>query len=102
MRSGSGTRTSLAGRRPDGRGSNGRGTAICRRRSAGSIGVDDAQRVAQLAREVGERMGAPQDIEWALAGDELYLLQSRPITALPDKVEWKSPLPGGYFRHFRF
>jgi pyruvate,water dikinase len=30
-----------------------------------------------------ELFGAPQDVEWALCGDRLYLLQSRPITALP-------------------
>ena len=28
--------------------------------------------------------GAPQDIEWALAGGEFFILQARPITALPE------------------
>src|SRR5439155_7919564 len=38
--------------------------------------------VAELAR-IGERLfGCPQDIKWAIADDRLYLLQSRPITAL--------------------
>ncbi len=43
-------------------------------------------RVQQLAREVcriAEVFGLPQDIEWTLAGNEFYLLQSRPITQLP-------------------
>ncbi len=43
----------------------------------------DAKRVADLASEMEALFGAPQDVEWALAGDRLYLLQSRPITALP-------------------
>ena len=29
-----------------------------------------------------EHNGAPQDIEWAIAGGELYVLQSRPVTTL--------------------
>ncbi len=37
----------------------------------------------------------PQDIEWAIANDEIYVIQSRPITGLPlvqiENVEWKAP-----------
>jgi pyruvate,water dikinase len=29
-----------------------------------------------------EHFGCPQDVEWAIAGDTLYLLQSRPVTTL--------------------
>lgn len=36
--------------------------------------------------------GAPQDVEWAYQDDELFILQSRPITAAPSKpkidIEW--------------
>ncbi len=38
--------------------------------------------VAELVRATGRHFGRPQDIEWALAAGQLYLLQSRPITAL--------------------
>jgi pyruvate,water dikinase len=38
--------------------------------------------LARVARRVADHFGAPQDIEWAWAGDQLYLLQSRPITSL--------------------
>jgi phosphohistidine swiveling domain-containing protein len=48
-----------------------------------SIGPEIAQRVANLARKAERARLAPQDIEWAIAGDRLWLLQSRPITALP-------------------
>jgi pyruvate,water dikinase len=38
--------------------------------------------VAALARRAAHAFGRPQDIEWAIEGDELFLLQSRPITTL--------------------
>ncbi len=34
----------------------------------------------QLGRRTADYFGSPQDIEWAIQGDELYLIQSRPIT----------------------
>ena len=63
---------------------------------------EQAVAVAELARRV-ERCfgGVPQDIEWAFADGELYLLQARPMTALPNPVEWESPRPGGWTRNFR-
>lgn len=39
-----------------------------------------------LARRAETLLGAPQDIEWAFDGARLFLLQSRPITALPVKT----------------
>ena len=36
-----------------------------------------------LARQVEEHYGQPQDMEWAHDGRRFYLVQSRPITALP-------------------
>lgn len=48
-----------------------------------AIGADLVQRVAALARRAEAARLAPQDIEWAVADDRLWLLQSRPITALP-------------------
>jgi rifampicin phosphotransferase len=38
--------------------------------------------VADLVRRTGRHFGRPQDIEWAIEGGQLYLLQSRPITSL--------------------
>ncbi len=38
--------------------------------------------VAALVRKAAGFFGRPQDIEWAVQGKELYLLQSRPITTL--------------------
>ena len=39
-------------------------------------------RVAALARRAEQRLGSPQDIEWALEAGVLYALQTRPITSL--------------------
>jgi pyruvate,water dikinase len=40
-------------------------------------------------------------VEWAISGEVLYLLQARPMTALPEPVEWEPPAPGYWMRNFR-
>lgn len=40
--------------------------------------------MAELARGLERLFGAPRDVEWAYADGELYVLQARPITALPE------------------
>ena len=42
----------------------------------------EVQALIELAERVEAYFGAPQDIEWAIEGDTVYLLQSRPITTL--------------------
>lgn len=44
---------------------------------------DEAGAVADLARRVEAALGGPQDVEWAIDADGIWLLQARPITALP-------------------
>jgi phosphohistidine swiveling domain-containing protein len=63
----------------------------------------DAVAVADLARRVAERFDdRPQDVEWALdRSGTLWLLQSRPMTALPQPVAWSPPGPGLWMRNFR-
>ena len=76
--------------------------AVCRAAREGAIDANQALAVAALARRVEAHFGGtPQDIEWALVGDELFLLQARPITALPEPVVWKASLPGAWARHIR-
>jgi pyruvate,water dikinase len=43
--------------------------------------------VAALARATGRHFGRPQDIEWALADGQVFLLQSRPITSLAQTAD---------------
>ncbi len=52
-----------------------------------------ADAVATLARRAEAYFGRPQDIEWALHGKALHLLQSRPITTLTAR-----PDPDGALR----
>jgi pyruvate,water dikinase len=49
-------------------------------------------RVWELAGGCEELFGAPQDVEWTIAGDRLVTLQSRPITTLrPDGANDQRP-----------
>src|SRR5262249_46193345 len=38
------------------------------------------RQLIEIGRRIQRFMGAPQDIEWAIENDQLYVLQSRPIT----------------------
>jgi rifampicin phosphotransferase len=64
--------------------------------------VEQARAVADLARRVAARYGQPQDVEWAIDHDAtLWLLQARPMTAVPAPVSWTAPGPGLWMRNFR-
>jgi rifampicin phosphotransferase len=73
----------------------------CRRNAEGALDTRRALAVAQLARRIADMFGAPQDIEWAFSGRELFVLQARPMTALPEPISWRSPTKGGWMRNFR-
>lgn len=60
-----------------------------------------ATAVANLALRVHERLGGPQDVEWAIEDGRLFLLQARPMTALPDPITWEPPGAGLWLRNFR-
>jgi pyruvate, water dikinase len=47
---------------------------------AATLGADELRELARLGAELEERLGGPQDIEWALEGGEIYVLQARPVT----------------------
>ena len=55
----------------------------CARSPEGALDEQQARDIAALAKEVELLFGSPQDVEWALADGRVYLLQARPITALP-------------------
>jgi pyruvate,water dikinase len=81
-----------------------RGTvATPRRQPEQAIDRRQAVRVATEARRIADARGTPQDIEWALDADgTLWIIQARPMTALPPDVSWESPAPGAYTRMLRF
>jgi rifampicin phosphotransferase len=72
-----------------------------------AITADQARQVATLARRVHAHLGSPQDLEWAVSTDPsgtgggLWLLQARPMTALPDPISWVPPAPGYWMRNLR-
>ena len=74
-----------------------------RRRPEQAIDRRQAAQVAAEARRIADARGMPQDIEWAIDADgALWIVQARPMTALPPDVSWKPPVPGVYTRAFRF
>jgi pyruvate,water dikinase len=78
-----------------------------------AITADQARQIATLGRRVQVHLGGPQDLEWAISTDPsgrdgadgveggLWLLQARPMTALPDPVDWTPPAPGYWMRNLR-
>ncbi|MBA2633691.1 MAG: hypothetical protein H0U86_11965, partial [Chloroflexi bacterium] len=77
--------------------------ASARRQPERAIDRRQAMRVAGEARRIAEARGTPQDIEWAIDADgTLWILQARPMTALPPDVSWDAPAPGAYTRMLRF
>jgi pyruvate,water dikinase len=48
--------------------------------------------LADMTRQAESFFGEPQDIEWAIKDEDLFMLQSRPITALP-KYSRLVPVP---------
>jgi len=51
--------------------------------------LDDSEIVelARYGKKIEEHYNFPQDIEWAVEGDKIYILQSRPVTTLEEKVK---------------
>ena len=63
----------------------------------GVLSPDQAVAVADLATRCENVMGAPQDIEWAIADGNTVLLQSRPITTVDDvePIPFDDEIPPG-------
>jgi len=47
----------------------------------------EIDRLIELGKRVEDHYGEPQDVEWAVAGGEVYMLQSRPITTIDDGAD---------------
>jgi pyruvate,water dikinase len=66
--------------------------------------LDDAEAatLAALGVRIQEWFGAPQDVEWARSGGTFAIVQSRPITALPEAAappptDWTVPDPSWFY-----
>ena len=68
-----------------------------------------ATSLARIGVQIEELYGRPMDIEWVISADRIFVVQARPITALPDvskpatespvtqTQEWKIPNPHGKY-----
>jgi pyruvate,water dikinase len=62
----------------------------------------EAAELAAYGARIENHFGAPQDIEWARADGRFWILQSRPITALPEvegpmPTDWTVPEPSAMY-----
>ncbi|MEE9203308.1 MAG: phosphoenolpyruvate synthase [Dehalococcoidia bacterium] len=57
------------------------------RREAQKVSEAQIAALAEIGSHIEELYGTPQDIEWAIDGASLYIVQSRPITTLTPKWE---------------
>jgi pyruvate,water dikinase len=48
-----------------------------------SLSQAEIKAIAKMSLDVEARFGASQDIEWAVSGGQVFLLQARPVTTLP-------------------
>lgn len=46
------------------------------------LSLEEIGQLTNLGVQIEGYFGAPQDLEWAIEGDQLYILQSRPVTTL--------------------
>ncbi len=51
-------------------------------RTASVLTDDEVAQLATFGKLVEDHYGTPQDVEWAIVGDDLFILQSRPITTI--------------------
>ena len=51
---------------------------------------EDMQELANLGKKIEEHYNWPQDIEWAVEDDKIYILQTRAVTTLGERKEDKS------------
>lgn len=64
------------------------------RRKVGVLSDDQAAELVSLGKQIEALIGMPLDIEWVHSGKEFFIVQARPITALPvpeppAPSEWK-------------
>ncbi len=65
--------------------------------------VEQVGELVALGDRVAAHFGGPQDIEWVIEQGRIALVQARPITALPERVEWTVPHKmGPLVRDFRW
>jgi pyruvate, water dikinase len=62
------------------------------RRTVSCVDAGAITELVDVARTIERHFGSPQDVEWAIAADGLYVLQSRPVTAVPERRPASEPV----------
>jgi len=72
------------------------------KRKRAALEPAQAAELARLGVKIEQLYGQAMDIEWAMCDGRIFIVQARPVTALPEPraaFEWKVPREGGrYFR----
>ncbi|MGA3024770.1 MAG: PEP/pyruvate-binding domain-containing protein [Bryobacteraceae bacterium] len=72
------------------------------KRQRAALEPAQAAELARLGLKIEQLYGQPMDIEWAMCDGRIFIVQARPVTALPEPraaLEWTVPRKGGrYFR----
>jgi rifampicin phosphotransferase len=67
-----------------------------------AISAGQAVAIAELTRRISTFLGYPAEVEWALLGSEIVVLQARPMTAGTARVvTWPAPSRGEWRRDIR-
>jgi rifampicin phosphotransferase len=70
------------------------------RRKESALNPNQVIELSQLGMKIERLYGQPMDIEWAMQDGQFFILQARPITALPEPrvaLDWKLPRPDGKY-----
>lgn len=65
--------------------------------SVATLNSTEVKSISRMILEIEKSFAAPQDVEWALAGGQIYLLQTRPITTLPPDGLFDEACSGGQY-----
>jgi pyruvate,water dikinase len=75
-------------------------------RTEAVLSTAQAAELARIGVQIENLYGRPMDIEWALQSGKIFIVQARPITALPERAtqsqsaqaaEWQLPNPNGRY-----
>jgi pyruvate,water dikinase len=74
------------------------------KRTQSALTAQQATELARIGTRIEHLYGQPMDIEWAIENGQIFVVQARPITALPEptaptekELEWKLPQPKGRY-----
>lgn len=70
------------------------------KRKQSTLSPKQAIELSKLGLQIEQLYQRPMDIEWAMQSGHFFILQARPITALPEPrlaLDWKLPRPKGRY-----